>query len=98
MVVGAAAASERHYAMPAEEPYQQFVQLLEALVEARDRSREHVAAIESEFARHFDDDPRLVDLQYELAMYGADEHPGDAALVKECEWALKLLRATRRQA
>ena len=81
--------------MPANDPYQQFVQLLEAFVAGRDRSRQHVAAMESEFARHFDDDPRFVDLQHELAMYGADDHPGDAALVSQCEWALKLLRENR---
>ena len=77
--------------MPAEEPYQQFVQLLEAFVAGRNRSREQVAAIETEFAQHFDDNPRFADLQYELAMFGADDYPGDAALVKECEWALTLL-------
>jgi len=79
--------------MPADEPYHQFVQLLEAVVARRNRSREGVAAIKTEFAQHFDDDPRFVDLQYELAMYGADDHPGDVDLVKECEWALKLLKA-----
>jgi hypothetical protein len=56
-----------------------------------------VAAIEGEFAKHFDGDDRFADLQYELAMYGADDHPGDASLVKECEWALKLLHGDRRQ-
>jgi hypothetical protein len=84
--------------MPAEERYQQFVELLDAFVARRDRSREHVAAMESEFARHFDDDPRFTDLQYELAMFGADDYPGDAALVKECEWALTLLEVGGRQA
>lgn len=80
--------------MPAEEPYLQLIQLLEAFVAGRNRSREQVVAIETEFAHHFDDDPRFADLQYELAMFGADGRTGDAAaLVKECEWALKLLRA-----
>jgi len=83
--------------MPGED-HQRFVQLLEAFVAGRNRSREHVAAIETEFSQHFDDDPRFTDLQYELAMYGAYDHPGDAALVKECEWALKLLQADSGQA
>jgi hypothetical protein len=86
------------YVLPSEKPYQQFVQLLEAFVAGRNRSREQVAAIESEFAEHFDDDSRFIDLEYELAMYGADDQPGDAALVKECEWALKLLQGDERQA
>jgi hypothetical protein len=84
--------------MPAEERYKRFVQLLEAFVAGPNRSREQVAAIEGEFAQHFDDDPRFADLQYGLAMFGADDHPGDAALVKECEWALKLLQTDQRQA
>ena len=83
--------------MPAEEPYKQIVQLLGAFVSGRDRSRQQAAAIESEFAKHFDDDPRFEDLQYELAMYGSDDHQGDAALAKACDWALKLLHADRRQ-
>ena len=80
--------------MPAEDPYQRFVELLEAFVAGRNRSRQHVSAIERESAEHFDDDPRFLDLQYELAMFGADDYPGNA-LVKECEWALKLLQADR---
>jgi hypothetical protein len=83
--------------MAAEEQHQQFVQLLEAFVAGRNRSREQVVAIEAEFAQRFDDDPRFANLQYELAMFGADDNPGDAALVKECEWALKVLRAAARQ-
>ena len=81
--------------MPAEDPYQPFVELLEAFVAGRNRSRQHVSAIEREFAQHFDDDPRFLDLKIELAMFGADDHPGDAALIKECEWALKLLQPDR---
>ncbi|MGN6727102.1 MAG: hypothetical protein ACTHLZ_14370 [Tepidisphaeraceae bacterium] len=54
--------------------------------------------METEFAKHFDDDNRFADLQYELAMYGADEHAGSISLVKECERALELLQADRRQA
>jgi hypothetical protein len=79
--------------MAAEETYLQFIQLLEAFVAGRNRSREHVVAIETEFGHRFDDDPRFADLQYELAMFGADGRTSDAAaLVKECESALKLLR------
>jgi hypothetical protein len=63
-----------------------------AFVAGRDRSREDVAAIESEFARRVDGDQRFSDLQYELAIYGADDFPGDAALIKECEWVLQLLQ------
>ena len=83
--------------MPAGEPYKQFVQLLAAFVSGRDRSRRQAAAIEGELAEHFDEDPRYEDFQYEVAMYGAEDHPGDAALVKECERALKRLQAGPRQ-
>lgn len=84
--------------MPAEERYHQFVKFLDAFVAGHSRSREQVAAIENEFALHFDNDPRFVDLEYELAMYGADDRADAAALAKECQWALELLRAGRRPA
>ncbi len=84
--------------MPADEPYKQFVQLLEKFISGRDRSPSHVAMIEGEFSKYFDDDPRFADLQYELAMFGADDHKGDTDLVKECERVLNLLRADLRQA
>ena len=84
--------------MHADERYTLLVQLLDAFVAGRARTREHVAVIESEFSRHLDDDPRFVDLEYELAMYGADDRANATALVKECEWALKLLQPDRRQA
>ena len=92
----AAAEPERRYMMPTDQPYTQFVELLKAFVSSHDRSRRQVAAIENEFAKHFDSDPRFDDLQYELAMYGVDEHLGDTALVKACERAMNLLSNDRR--
>jgi hypothetical protein len=84
--------------MAADKSYQQFVQLLEKFISGRDRSPSQIAMMEGEFSKYFDDDPRFADLQYELAMFGADDHKGDADLVKECKRALKLLRADLRQA
>ena len=72
--------------------YQRFIELMETFVSGEGRSRSHVGQMESEFARHFDDDPRFVEMQYLLAMYGAHGYDdvGDL-LVKECVWALKTL-------
>jgi len=71
--------------------YQHFIELLQAFIAAQKRSRDDVRALETEFARHFDNDDRFADLQYELAMYGAEGGSSDASLTRECEWALKLL-------
>ena len=81
--------------MSSEESYQYFVQLLETFVAGHDRSPHCVTMIEGEFSKYFDEDPRFADLQYELAMFGADDQRGYAELVKECESALKLLKPHR---
>jgi hypothetical protein len=80
------------------ESFEQFAQSLEAFVAGHDRSRHHVAAMEGQLSEHFDDDPRFADLQYELAMFGADGHAGDAGLLTACERALEILRSDRREA
>jgi len=74
------------------EPNQRLLDLMDAFVSGRDRSTNHVREMESEFARGLDDDPLYENLQYALAMFGADGYDVEEELVKECQWALKTLR------
>lgn len=69
-------------------------QLMEIYVSGRDRSAPHVREIEGEFvAEGLDDDDRFSDLQYALAMFGADGRDDiEQLLVRECGWAMKTLR------
>ena len=66
--------------------------LMEAFVSGQDRSVRHVREMEGEFAQQLDQDERFEDLQYTLAMFGADGYDVEDQLVKECAWALKTLR------
>jgi len=49
--------------------YQPLAGMLDAFVSGQQQSRDYVQSIETEFARHFDEDSRFEDLQYALAMY-----------------------------
>jgi hypothetical protein len=49
--------------------YQPLAVMLEAFISGQQQSRDYVRSIETEFARHFDEDSRFEDLQYALAMY-----------------------------
>ena len=69
----------------------QLIELMEAFVKGRDRSRSMVREIEGEFALSLDDDGRFEDLQYALAMFGAEGFDMEEQLVDECKWALKTL-------
>jgi hypothetical protein len=71
--------------------YQRFLDLMEAFVAGRDRSQRHVREMEGEFAQQFDEDERFEDLQYALAMFGADDYDMEDHLVKECAWAIRTL-------
>jgi hypothetical protein len=77
--------------MPLEDRYRPLVDLMEAFIHGRDRSASHVRAMESEFAQWLDEDERFEDLQYALAMFGADEYDGEDPLAKECAWAIRTL-------
>jgi hypothetical protein len=70
---------------------QRLVDLMEAFVSGQDRSRRHVREMEGEFAQQLDQDERFEDLQYALAMFGADGYDMEDRLVRECAWALKTL-------
>jgi hypothetical protein len=65
---------------------------MEAFVSGRDRSLRHVREMEREFAQQLDEDERFENLQYALAMFGADGYDMVDPLVKECAWALQTLR------
>ncbi len=68
-----------------------LIELMEAYVKGRDRSRLMVRQIEGEFALSLDDDERFEELQYVLAMFGAEGFDMEERLIEECEWALKTL-------
>ena len=53
--------------------------MLEAFISGSQRSRDYVQSIETEFARHLDEDSRFEDLQYALAMYQG--HSADVELL-----------------
>jgi hypothetical protein len=78
--------------MPPGSRYQRLVDLMEVFVSGQDRSRRHVRELEGEFAQQLDEDEQFEDLQYALAMFGADGYDMEAQLVKECAWVLKTLR------
>ena len=59
---------------------------MEAFVSGQDRSVRHVREMEGEFAQQLDQDERFEDLQYTLAMFGADGYDVEEQLVKECAW------------
>ena len=71
--------------------HQQLVDLMEAYVSGAGRSQQHVSEMEGEFAKHLDDDERFENLQYALAMVGADGYDSEGDLERECIWALKTL-------
>lgn len=58
---------------------QPLAALLEAFIAGPHRSRDNVRSIETEFTRHFDEDPRFGGLQYALAMYQG--HVADVELL-----------------
>jgi uncharacterized protein (DUF433 family) len=68
-----------------------LIELMEAYVKGQDRSRLMVRQIEGEFALSLDDDERFEELQYVLAMFGAEGFDMEERLIEECEWALKTL-------
>jgi hypothetical protein len=59
--------------------YQTLAAMLEAFVSGQQRSREYIQSLETEFARHVDEDSRFEDLQYALAMY--DGHSANVELL-----------------
>src|SRR4051812_9943840 len=72
--------------------YEHLVELMEAFIRGLDRSQRLVRDLEGEFAQLLDEDEGFEDLQYALAMFGADGYDMEDRLVKECTWALKTLR------
>lgn len=74
--------------------YQKLVEMMDAFVSGRSRSRDFVGQIEGEFAASpLDEDERFQDLQLALAMFGAGEREADEKMLAgECTYALKLLR------
>jgi hypothetical protein len=78
--------------MPLESRFVRLVDLMEAFVSCRDRSQRHVREMEGEFARQLDADQRFEDLQYALAMFGANGYDMEAPLATECSRALNTLR------
>jgi hypothetical protein len=78
--------------MPLDARYERLVELMRVFVSGRDRSPDHVREMEGEFAQRIDDDERFDDLEYALAMFGADDCDMEDQLVKECAWAIRTLR------
>jgi hypothetical protein len=73
--------------------YQRLIEMMDAFVIGRSRSREFVEQIEGEFAASpLDEDDRFRDLQLASAMFGAGDRESDEkALAGECKYALRLL-------
>jgi hypothetical protein len=71
---------------------ERLANLMEVFISGEDRSPVLVREMEREFSQQLDDDERFADLQYALAMFGADGYEMEAQLVRECSWALKTLR------
>jgi hypothetical protein len=74
--------------------YQKLVEMMDAFVSGRSRSRDFVGQIEGEFATSpLDEDERFRDLQLALAMFGAGEREADEKMLAgECKYALRVLR------
>jgi hypothetical protein len=68
-----------------------LIEFMEAYVSGKDRSRSMVQEMEGAFVLSLDDDQRFEDLQFALAMFGADGFDMENRLVEECRWALKTL-------
>lgn len=74
--------------------YQKLIEMMDAFIAGRSRSREFVGQMEGEFAASpLDEDDRFRDLQLALAMFGAGEREADEKMLAgECKYALRLLR------
>ena len=74
--------------------YQKLIEMMDAFISGRSRSRDFVTQLEGEFAASpLDEDERFQDLQQALAMFGAaDREADDKMLAGECKYALRLLR------
>lgn len=74
--------------------FEQLIQMMEAFVCGKSRSRDFVRKMEGEFATcGLDDDERFSDLQHALAMFGdSDREADEHMLAGECEHALRVLR------
>jgi hypothetical protein len=74
------------------ERHQRLIAMMETYVSGQNRSGHYVRQIEGEFAQHLSDDERFGDLEYALAMFGADGYDDiEELLARECVWALKTL-------
>jgi len=78
--------------------YQKLIEMMDAFVNGRSRSREFVGQIEGEFAASpLDEEERFRDLQLALAMFGVGEREADEKMLAgECKHALRLLREETR--
>ena len=73
--------------------HQKLIEMMDAFISGRSRSREFVSQMESEFAASpLDEDERFSDLQLALAMFGAAGREADEKMLAgECRYALRLL-------
>jgi hypothetical protein len=77
--------------------HQKLIEMMEAFMSGRSRSREFVSQMESKFARSpLDEDERFSDLQLALAMFGAGDRDADEKMLAgECKYAVRILREER---